>query len=112
MGGINMFNGLTVGFIIFLIGLYGVIINKNIIKIILSLSIIGSGVVLFFISAGFVPNSSAPIMISGVDRIVDPLPQALMLTMIVINLCLTALALTIVVLLYNEFHTLDIGEMK
>jgi multicomponent Na+:H+ antiporter subunit C len=51
-------------------------------------------------------------MVSGIGDIVDPLPQALMLTMIVINLCLTALALTIVVWLYNEFGTLDMGEMK
>ena len=107
-----MINGLNIGIILFLIGLYGIITNKNIIKIVLSLSVISTGVVLFFISAGFIPNSVAPIMISGVDAIVDPLPQALMLTMIVINLCLTALALTFVVWLYIEYDTLDIGEMK
>ncbi|KYK20341.1 hypothetical protein AYK25_09025 [Thermoplasmatales archaeon SM1-50] len=107
-----MINGLNIGIILFLISLYGIITNKNVIKIIMSMGIMGNGVVLFFISLGYVVDAEAPIMISGVENIVDPLPQTLMLTMIVINLCLTALALTIVVWLYNEFGTLDLGEMK
>jgi len=107
-----MINGINIGIILFLIGLYGIITTKNVIKIIMSIGIAGNGVVLFFISLGYVLDSSAPIMVSGIGSIVDPLPQALMLTMIVINLCLTALALTIIVWLYNEFGTLDMGEMK
>jgi len=107
-----MINGLNVGILLFLIGLYGIITNKNVIKIIMSIGIMGNSVVLFFISLGYVVDSGAPILITGVENIVDPLPQTLMLTMIVINLCLTALALTIVIWLYNEFDTLDIGEMK
>ena len=107
-----MINGLNIGIILFLIGLYGIITNKNVIKIVMSMSIMGNGVVLFFISLGYVMNSEAPIMTSGIEKIVDPLPQALMLTMIVINLCLTALALTIAIWLYYEFGTFDIGEIK
>ena len=107
-----MINGINIGIILLLIGLYGIITTKNVIKIIMSIGIAGNGVVLFFISLGYVLDSSAPIMVSGIGSIVDPLPQALMLTMIVINLCLTALALTIIVWLYNEFGTLDMGEMK
>ncbi len=107
-----MINGLNMGIILFLVGLYGIITNKNVIKIVMSISIMGNSVVLFFISLGYVKDSDAPIMLSGVGKIVDPLPQALMLTMIVINLCLTALALTIVIWLYNEYGTLELGEMK
>ncbi|MFH1101295.1 MAG: cation:proton antiporter subunit C [Methanobacteriota archaeon] len=107
-----MINGFNIGIILFLIGLYGIITNKNVIKIIMSMGIMGNGVVLFFISLGYVVDSAAPILTSGVENIVDPLPQALMLTMIVINLCMTALALTIVVWLYHEFGTLDLGEMR
>jgi len=107
-----MINGLNIGIILFLVGLYGIITNKNILKIVMSISVMGNSIVLFFISLGYVIDSNAPIMLSGVEKIVDPLPQALMLTMIVINLCLTALALTIGIWLYHEFDTLDIGEMK
>ena len=107
-----MINGINIGIILFLIGLYGVITTRNIIKIVMSLGIIGNGVILFFISLGYVKDFNAPILLSGIKDVVDPLPQALMLTMIVINLCLTALALTIGVLLKKEYKTLDLGEMK
>ncbi|MGF3585428.1 MAG: sodium:proton antiporter [Thermoplasmatota archaeon] len=107
-----MINGFNIGIILLLVGLYGIVTNKNVIKIVMSIGIMGNGVVLFFISLGYVTDGGAPIMVAGVENIVDPLPQALMLTMIVINLCLTALALTIVVWLYNEFGTLDLGEMR
>jgi multisubunit Na+/H+ antiporter MnhC subunit len=107
-----MINGLNIGIILVLIGLYGIITNKNVIKIVMSMSIMGNGVILFFISLGYVTDSKAPVMMSGVEKIVDPLPQALMLTMIVINLCLTALSLTMVVWLYKEFGTLNIREMQ
>jgi len=107
-----MINGLNIGIILFLIGLYGVITNKNLIKVVMSLSILGNGIVLFFISSGYVKGSFPPIINPGVENIVDPVPQALMLTMIVINLCVTALALTIIVRLHKEFGTLDLEEMK
>ena len=107
-----MINGLNIGIVLFLIGLYGIITNKNLIKIVMSTSILGNGVVLFFISLGYVKDNLAPIFNPGVENVVDPTPQALMLTMIVINLCVTALALTIIVWLYKEYGTLDLGEMK
>jgi multicomponent Na+:H+ antiporter subunit C len=107
-----MINGLHISIILFLIGLYGVITNKNVIKIVMSLAVMENGILLFFISLGYVIDSSAPIMQAGIVDIVDPLPQTLMLTQIVINLCFTALALTIVVWLHHYYKTLDIGEMK
>jgi len=107
-----MINGLNIGIILFLIGLYGIITNKNLIKIVMSISILGNGAVLFFISLGYVKDNIAPIINPGVENVVDPTPQALMLTMIVINLCVTALALTIIVWLHKEYGTFDLGEMK
>lgn len=107
-----MINGLHISIILFLIGLYGVITNKNVIKIVMSLAVMENGILLFFISLGYVVGGSAPIIKPGITTIVDPIPQTLMLTQIVINLCFTALALTIVVWLYHHYKTLDIGEMK
>lgn len=106
-----MINGLNIGIVLFLIGLYGIITNKNVIKMVMSLGVMGNSIVLFFISLGYITDGEAPIMTSGVKQIVDPIPQTLMLTMIVINLCLTALALTIIVWLYHEFGTLDMREI-
>lgn len=107
-----MINGLNIGIILFLVGLYGIIINKNLIKIVMSISVMGNGIVLFFISLGYIEGNLAPIINPGVQNVVDPVPHALMLTMIVINLCVTALALIIIVWLHKEFGIIDIGEMK
>ena len=105
-----MINGLTIGLAIFIIGVYGIIINRNVIKIVMSLGIMGNGVILFFLSTGYVVGAGPPLATS--DSIVDPVPHALMLTLIVINLSITAVALALSMKLYNEYGTLEIGEME
>ncbi len=123
-----MLNGLNIGLILFLVGIYGIITNKNLIKIIMCLNIASNGVILFFISLGYIANGLPPIFTESGSRstssstnatgtglaaaVVDPVPQALMLTMIVINLCTTALALTLTVLIYNKFGTVDLEEVS
>ena len=106
-----MINGINIGIILFLVGLYGIITNKNLIRIIMSLGIASNGVLLFFISLGYVKGGLPPIITTDATFFVDPVPQALMLTMIVINLCDTALALAITVLIYKKFCTLNIEEI-
>lgn len=105
-----MINCMNIAIVIFLIGLYGLIVNKNLVKIVMSLCVMGNGVLLFFISIGYVEGGTAPI-ITNTEKVVDPLPQAVMLTMIVINLCLIALALALVMRLYEEYKTLDVREL-
>jgi multisubunit Na+/H+ antiporter MnhC subunit len=107
-----MINGINIGIVLFLIGLYGIITNKNLIKIFMSIGICSNGIVLFFISIGYVKNAFPPIIDTARTNVVDPVPQALMLTMIVINLCDTAIALAITVWIYKKFGTINIGEIK
>jgi len=97
--------------ILFLIGFYGIIAKKNIIKKIFALSILNSSVVILFILEGSKIGTNAPIMEEGVKNVVDPIPQALMLTAIVIGVCITALALAIAFRLYRYTHTFDIDEI-
>ncbi len=106
-----MINGINIGLVLFFVGLYGIITNKNLIKIIMSLAICSNGVVLFFISIGYVKNGVPPIITTAATNVVDPVPQALMLTMIVINLCDTAIALAITVWLHKTFGTVNIDEI-
>lgn len=106
-----MINGINIGLVLFLIGLFGIITNKNLIKIIMSIGISSNGVILFFISLGYVQGSLPPILSGSSLNFVDPVPQALMLTMIVINLCDTALALAIIVWIHKKFGTVNIEEI-
>jgi multicomponent Na+:H+ antiporter subunit C len=97
---------------IFLIGLYGIIAKDNLIKKVIAFAILDSGIVLFFISSGYRRGASAPIIVGVVRRVVDPVPQALMLTAIVIGICIVALALSISIRIYDRYGTLNVSELK
>ncbi|GAK55926.1 membrane-bound NADP+-reducing complex MBX, subunit MbxG [Candidatus Vecturithrix granuli] len=98
--------------VLMLIGLYGLMAKRNLIKKIIGLYILEGGVILYFISVGYRSNANAPILEHGMENVVDPVPQALMLTAIVIGICVTALALSIAVKIYENYHTLDVEELK
>lgn len=101
-----------VSIVLFLIGLYGLMAKRNLIKKIIGLFILEGGVILYFISVGYRSDASAPILEKGIEKVVDPIPQALMLTAIVIGICVTALALSLAVKIYEKYKTLDIEELK
>ena len=99
---------------LFLIGLYGVLAKRNLIKIIIGLSIMEYSLNLFLVLIGYVRGGTAPILTQDLKTsvFVDPLPQALVLTAIVIGLATTALLLAVAVRLYRKYNTFDIREMK
>jgi multicomponent Na+:H+ antiporter subunit C len=99
---------------LFLIGLLTMITRKNMIKKIIGLNIMETSVFLFFISMGSVENGSAPIVVPGVENVVyvNPLPQALILTAIVVAVSVTAFALGLTVKLYEDYGTLDADKIR
>lgn len=101
-------------FILFLVGLYGVITRRNLVKIAVSLSIMEISTFLFFALIGYIDNGVAPIVNPDdpVKVYVDPLPQALVLTAIVIGLATTAMLMAIIIRLYRKYKTFDIREIK
>lgn len=104
-----------VSLILLLIGFYGLLTQRHLIKLIVSLNIMEVGLNLFIISIGYVKDGLAPIL-SAVNNntglnFVDPLPQSLVLTSIVIGLGVTALALTFVVRIHRQYGTFDLDEL-
>ena len=97
---------------IFLVGLWGIIAVPNLIKKVVALSIMNSAVILFFIYFGSLSGDTAPILTGASGTPVDPLPQALMLTAIVVGVCVVALALALVYRLYQRYGTLDVHELE
>ncbi|HAX02510.1 MAG: cation:proton antiporter [Tenericutes bacterium GWC2_34_14] len=100
---------------LFALGFYGLFVNKNIIKLIVSLNVMEIGLFLFIISIGFVSDGIAPI-VSSVDDLgliyVDPIPQALVLTAIVIGVGTTALGLALSKNIFDTYHTLELDELE
>ena len=101
-------------FILFCVGLYGVVRKRNIIKIIVGLGIIEYAVNLFFVLIGYRVHGRAPILAKGqaVVNMVDPVPQALVLTSIVIGLAVTALIVAIAMRIYEKYGTFDITKVR
>jgi len=101
-------------FILFLIGLYGVITRRNIIKIVLGICIMEYSMNLFLVLIGYIRDGVAPIVgqESGRVTFVDPLPQAMVITVIVIGLATTAMLLAIAIRLYKKHGSFDIREIK
>ncbi len=103
--------------LLILVGLYGVVVSRNTVKIVIGLLIMEHGVHLLLILIGYRSEGTPPIMDPGTlpkifsGTAVDPLPQALVLTSIVIGLGVLALMVALCVRLYERYGTFDVGEM-
>lgn len=100
--------------VLFLIGLYAVVAERNLIKKVIGFGIMEYAVNLFFVLVGYKAGGEAPIFQEGVlaQVFVDPLPQALVLTSIVIGLGTTALMVGLCIRIYQRFGTFDINEIR
>ena len=98
--------------LLILVAIAGLILTDNLIKKIVSLNILNSALVILFVWWGSLSGSEAPILLSGVQDIVDPLPQALVVTSIVIGLGVTTLAIALCIRLYEKYGTFDISEIR
>ena len=112
---------LIIGFILILIGFWGLLSQKNIIKIIVSFTVLETGVNILIVSLGWMRGRTAPIIDDSVEQlanhnvlnsIVDPVPQALVLTAIVIGFGVTALLLAYAMKLFRAKRTLEINKFN
>lgn len=103
-------------FFLIVLGFYTIITKYNLVKTVIGLGICDYGVNLLIISIGFNPGGTAPIFthgeITAASYFVDPIPQALTLTSIVIGACVTAMSLALVVKIEESYGTLDTREIR
>lgn len=85
---------------LFILGLYGLILQAHLIRKIMALNIMGSGVFLVLVGLGGRTPSAVP----------DPVPQAMVLTGIVVAIAATALALTLILRVQAETGRTDLPE--
>lgn len=103
-----------VAMVLFLIGLYTIIVKSNLIKKFMGFNIMETSVFLLFISLGTVREGKAPIITAAAqkDYMVNPLPQALILTGIVVAVSTTALALSLIIRIYQRHETLNAEKLR
>ena len=108
----------VVAMLLITLGLYCLLLKRNLIKLIIGLSVLTDGVHLFLISMGYRAGGIAPIVTDDMTlgsfstQAVDPIPQALVLTSIVINVCILALALSLSIYIYRHYGTLKLSEVR
>ena len=99
---------------LFVVGLYGIITSRNLIHLIICLSVVQSSTYLLLLAIGYRTGGAAPVFydIPVGTPAVDPVVQALTLTDVVVEATVTALLLALAVQAFKRFGTLDPDELR
>jgi len=101
--------------IVFFLGMFGLIISKNVIKSVASLVLMEMAVIVFILGLGYRAGILPPIgrgLEENIYAVADPLPQALMITAIIIGLAVTAIDFTMIIHLVRKHKSVDWSELK
>ena len=100
--------------LLLLIGLYGMLAQRNLVKKLMAMNILQVAVILFFIALADKSGATAPIEMPGVHSVtayINPLPHALMLTAIVVGVSTTGVALALLIRIHRRYGTLEEPEV-
>jgi len=104
-----MLYGCAIGLAV--IGAFGIATATHLVRIVLALALLEGGANLLLLLASFRFNAIAPILLNAGDSsaaMVDPVPQAMVLTAIVIGVGIQAFAMALVLRLHKVYATLDV----
>jgi len=108
---------MVTGFALVLIGFWGMLRHRNILRIIIGFSLINTGLHLVMVATGYVTGGTAPIIDKALSiseatvRSVDPIPAALVVTAIVIGFSVTAVMLAFAIRIHDARKTLSIDAL-
>jgi len=112
---------MSIGFVFFIgaiglsaIGIAGIVLSNHLFRMVLALAIAEAGANLLLLLAGYRWDAVAPILSDPATQqpMVDPVPQAMVLTAIVIGVGVQALALSLVIRIRQRYGTLDMREAR
>ncbi len=93
--------------LLFFVGLYGALTQRNIIKTVISVGVMDIAAISFFMLANYPDDGKPPIAGTPVEMMADPVPQALMITAIVIGVSVTAMCLAMAMRVAYRYDTSD-----
>ncbi len=97
--------------ILFMCATY-LMLSKSILRIIIGTSLLSHGAHLLILTMGGLKGGSVPLLGEGANSYADPLPQALILTAIVISFGVTSFLLVLAYRTYQELGTDDMEQLK
>ena len=104
----------AVAIILYGIGFTMLLFHRNLVKKLIGMNIMDTGVFLFLASMGYISGRKAPIIVDGVmdvDAYINPVPAGLVLTGIVVSVSVTAVTLSLTIRLYKRYHTLNLDDI-
>ncbi|WP_036226196.1 NADH-quinone oxidoreductase subunit K [Mesoaciditoga lauensis] len=101
---------LFLSLVIMAIGISIVAVKRDLIIKLIGIGIMETGVTLSFVVLGY--NGTLPPLLTLPIERVDPLPQALVITSIVVGFAVLALSLVFVLYLSSVYHTTDVVKLK
>ena len=98
---------------LFLVGLVGIVRSRNLIGVVICVSVVQSSTYVLLLAIGYRSGAKAPIFadIPGGTPVVDPVVQALTLTDVVVEATVAAVLLALAVQAHKRFGTLDPDAM-
>jgi len=106
----ELFMALSVG-VLFAVGVY-LMLAKSLLRIILGTSLLTHGVHLLLLTMSRLKTGAAPLLEENANSYVDPLPQALILTSIVISFGVTSFFFVLAYKAYQKLGTDDMEQLK
>jgi multicomponent Na+:H+ antiporter subunit C len=99
---------------LFVIGLWGVVSSRDLVRTVLCLTVVQSSTYLVLLGVGYRSGGKAPILadIPATARLVDPVVQVMVLTDIVIEATVAALLLALVVQAHKRFGSVDPNDLR
>ena len=95
-------------------GLY-MVLSRHVVRMVLGLSLLTTAVNLVIFLAGRIRSAQPPLIPEGAERLgesADPVPQALVLTAIVIGFALTVILAALALRMYGDHRTLRSDEVR
>jgi multicomponent Na+:H+ antiporter subunit C len=98
---------------LFLVGLYGIVTSRNLIHLVVCLTVVQASTYVLLLAVGYRDGATAPIYadISSSRSVVDPVVATLTLTDVVVEATVAALLLSLAVQAHRRFGTLDPDEL-
>lgn len=101
---------ITVG-VLFMVGTY-LLLSKSLLRVVIALILLSHGAHLLLLTMAGVQGGAPPLLSLGAETYTDPLPQALILTAIVISFGVTAFLLVLAYRTYKEHKTDDLDQLR
>ncbi|MDD5719788.1 MAG: cation:proton antiporter subunit C [Candidatus Krumholzibacteria bacterium] len=97
---------------VFCIGLFGMMVKRNLMKKVMGMSMVQSAVILFWIVSAFKDGATVTVLdparaVEDADLYLNPLPHTLMLTAIVVAVVTLGVSFALLIVIYRRYRTLE-----